>query len=398
MDLSAEFCGLALENPFVLASAPPTADIAMIERAFSMGWAGAVTKTIKPDSMVVEDASPRFAAVKRDGRIVGFENFELLSKNNLDYWSDGIAHVRTEYPDKLLVVSITGDDRRETWADLARWAQDAGAQALELNFSCPHGMPERGVGAAIGQNPDITEMIARWVCDEVTIPVIVKLSPNVTSVIPIAEAAIRGGADALAAINTVQSIAGVDLDRLTPYPAVQGHSSYGGYSGAAVKPIGLRITAQLAQAFDLPLSALGGVSEWRDAAEYISLGANHVQVCTAVMTSGFRIVRTMISGLKRYMSGMGFARLEDFRGAALPKLSAHGDLDKKSRAVPRIDHEACTRCGKCVTACRDGAYQALDIHSGNVEVDQVRCDGCGLCHLVCPEGAIALEPRVLVEA
>ena len=391
MNLESNFCGLELKNPFLLASAPPAAGIEMIERAFKAGWAGAVTKTLKPDYMDIKDASPRFHAVKEGSRVIGFENFELVSKKNLDYWKTGLMKLRKDWPEKILIISIMGDNNRESWAELAFWAQGAGAQALELNFSCPHGMPEKGVGAAIGQNPDITRMITQWVCQAVKIPVIVKLTPNVASVLPIAEAARKGGADALAAINTVESIAGVDLKTLTPYPIVQGNSTFGGYSGPGIKPIGLRVVSQLAQGTEFPISAMGGISSWRDAMEYISLGANHVQLCTEVMVSGYGIIKDLIAGTKKYMEEMGFSSLDDFRGAALSKLTSHSALHKDSPRIPEVDPSSCTKCGKCVIACRDGGYQAISFKDKRLVIDSGKCDGCGLCALVCPESALSFE-------
>jgi dihydropyrimidine dehydrogenase (NAD+) subunit PreA len=393
MKLESSFCGIMLENPFILASAPPTASIEMIDRAFKAGWAGVVTKTIKPDNMEIKDASPRFHALKEGNRVIGFENFELVSKMDLAYWGKGIKELREKWPKKAMIVSIMGDSSEESWADLAVWAEKAGAQALELNFSCPHGMPEKGVGAAIGQNAPITEEITGWVTKVVTIPVIVKLTPNVTSVIPIAEAAKRGGAHALAAINTVQSLTGVDLKTLTPYPMVQGNSTLGGYSGPAVKPIGLRVISQLARETDFPLSAMGGISTWSDAMEYIALGGNHVQVCTEVMVSGFGIIKEMIKGTEGYMKEMGFESLDDFRGVASKKLTTHESLKKTETVIPIFNEEACTKCGKCVTACRDGGYQAISFKEKKITIEPNLCDGCALCTLVCPESALTLPQK-----
>lgn len=390
MNLKSNFCGIELENPFLLASAPPTANIEMIERAFEAGWAGVVTKTIKPDDMDIEDASPRFHAIKEGSRVIGFENFELVSKKNLQYWKDGIEMLRRKWPNKAVIVSIMGDSTKESWADLAVWAEETGAQALELNFSCPHGMPEKGVGAAIGQNADITQLITEWVCGAISIPVIVKLTPNVTSVLPIADAAKKGGASALAAINTVESLTGVDLRTLNPYPDVKGNSTYGGYSGRAIKPIGLRIISQLARYTNLPLSAMGGISSWDDAMEYIALGADHVQICTEVMVSGYGIIKKLLKGTETYMKEMEFSSLDDFRGKALQKLTSHESLMKASPVIPELNEEACTLCGKCITACRDGGYQAISMIDKKIRISADNCDGCALCTLVCPESALQL--------
>jgi dihydropyrimidine dehydrogenase (NAD+) subunit PreA len=388
MNLHSEFCGLALENPFLLASAPPTASIEMIDRALKAGWAGVVTKTIKPDYMEIKDARPRFHAVKEGSRVIGFENFELVSKKDLNYWQEGIEFLRHKWPEKIIIVSIMGDSNEKSWADLAIWAQNSGAHALELNFSCPHGMPEKGVGAAIGQNAQFTGIITEWVVKSVSIPVIVKLTPNVTSVVDIAQAAAKGGASALAAINTVESLSGVDLKSLTPLPNVQGVSTLGGYSGPAVKPIGLRVISQLAKETDLPLSGMGGISNWYDAMEYISLGANHVQVCTQVMVDGFKIIEDLLAGTINYMEEMGFSSLDDFRGAALEKITSHQALNKTSDLVPVVNNEFCTKCGKCVISCRDGGYQAISFTNKKIVINAEKCDGCGLCTFVCPESAI----------
>lgn len=387
--LECTFCGLKLENPFVLASAPPTAGIDMIDRAFAAGWAGAVTKTIKPDGMEIADASPRFHGIREGKRLVAFENFELVSKKDLAYWGEGIARLRQKWPGKVLIVSIMGDREADSWKRLARWAQDAGAQALELNFSCPHGMPEKGVGAAIGQDPEITRAITAWVKEAVDIPVMVKLTPNVTSVTQIAAAALAGGADALAAINTVESLMGVDLENLAPHPKVGGRSAYGGYSGSGVKPIGLRVISQLSNFTRAPLSGMGGIADWRDALEYISLGANHVQVCTEVMAKGFGIVKHLKEGAREYLARKGYDSLDAIRGVAAAKMTSHQALPRGGPSLASVDAASCIKCGACVVACRDGGYQAISMRPEAARVDPARCDGCGLCVLVCPELAIS---------
>lgn len=381
-----------LENPFLLSSAPPTASYEHIRRAFSVGWAGAVIKTIRPDGMVIEDVSPRFHAIKGiSGDIQGFENIELLSKKSVSYWTSHIPRIKREFPDKLLIASIMGSPDKEEWKALAGIVEMAGADAIEMNVSCPHGMPEQGVGAAIGQNPSMVRDLTRAVRDAADIPVIVKLTPNVTDIIPIARAASAGGADMISAINTVQCLPGIDLDSFEPLPSVAGYSTYGGYSGPAVKPIGLRVVSQVASAVDLPVIGIGGISGWRDAAEYMLAGASAVQVCTAVMWHGIGIVREMQSGLFSYLAGKGFSSPDQLRGLALGKLKTHQSLSRTTRVRPVLSSpDACTSCGRCTIACRDGGYHAIALLGGKPEFDYNRCDGCSLCSYICPEGAIML--------
>jgi dihydropyrimidine dehydrogenase (NAD+) subunit PreA len=393
-------CGsLSFENPFVLASAPPTASYEMIRKAFGLGWGGAVTKTIKPDSFVVSDVSPRFNAISsRVGDVIGFENIELVSKRELAYWIDTIGKLKREFPRKPVIASIIGDTERGSWAALAEAVESAGADAVELNFSCPHGMPEKGVGAAIGQSAAISARVTGWVRAATKLPVIAKLTPNVTDVRPIAKAVADAGADMIAAINTVESLTGVDLESLVPQPSVGGFSTYGGYSGRAVKPIGLRVVSQVAGSVDLPVLGIGGVSQWSDAAEYIALGASVVQVCTEVMLKGFGIIDGLRSGLSEYLDRKGLASPTELRGAALGKLRPHEVLERDARRIPRVfDSESCVRCGRCAVACADGGYGAISLSGGAVRFDYAKCDGCSLCSHVCPAGAIRMAVAVAPE-
>lgn len=386
---------LSLDNPFILASGPPTASGDQIRHAFRLGWGGAVTKTIVPDSMEITDVSPRFAAWKgEDAGLLGFENIELLSKRDLACWTGEIAAIKKEYPDRVLIASIMASPDPAEWRDLAGAVVDAGADAVELNVSCPHGMPERGVGAALGQHPHLVRGVTHAVRDAVEVPLVVKLTPNVTDILPVAEAAVAGGADILAAINTVQCLMGVDLDTLEPLPSVAGAGTYGGYSGPATKPIGLRIVSQIARELPVPIMGVGGISRWQDAAEYIAVGASAVQVCTAVMWSGAGIVRGLADGLAGYLAGRGLSGPGALRGLALPRLGTHEALSRDASSRARAEHpERCTVCGRCVTACRDGGSGAISIGERAVAIDEGRCDGCGLCALVCPEGVMVVRRR-----
>lgn len=393
VDLAVKMGRLCFENPYILASAPPTADGNFIRRAFALGWAGAVIKTVKPDDLVIEDVSPRFSVLKdRQGSIIGFENFELVSKKSVAYWVEEIKQIKAEFPTKMLIASIMADRSSEAWQRLALELELAGADALELNFSCPHGMPEKGIGSAIGQDAAIAAEITGWVKAVATIPVIVKLSPNVTDIGLVALAVERAGADAIAAINTVQCLVGVDLDKLEPLPSVAGVSTYGGYSGRAVKPIGLRCVAQIFQSVSIPVCGMGGIATWQDAVEYMALGAGAVQVCTEVMLNGLAIITPLLAGLSAYLAKKGLTGLSGVHGVAAAKLVAHERLSR--RRVVRagiIDEAACILCKKCITACSDSGYEAIATVQGRITIDENKCDGCSLCSLVCPKQIIGMN-------
>jgi len=343
---------LSLKNPFLLASGPPTSSGEQIRHAFRLGWAGAATKTIVPDTMEIRDVSPRFAAWKDENAgLLGFENIELLSRKDKSYWIGEIVAIKREYPDRVLIASIMASPDPKEWQELACTVQDAGADAIELNVSCPHGMPERGVGAAIGQHPDLGRGVTRAVRQVAAVPLIVKLTPNVTDIVPVAEAAVDAGADILSAINTVQCLMGIDLDTLEPCPSVAGSSAYGGYSGPAVKPIGLRMISQIAHELPVPLMGIGGVSRWQDAAEYIAAGASAVQVCTAVMWEGAGIIREMNAGLSGYLARKHFTGVGALRGRALPRIGTHASL---SRSVYRFCGQGISRTVQVLRSMRDG--------------------------------------------
>lgn len=383
-----------LENPFLLASGPPTATADQIRRAFSLGWAGAVIKTIRPDGMVIEDVSPRFSAWKdTDANLLGFENLELLSRKSVSYWLSEISQIRDEYPKKLLIASIMAGPDPSEWKILAKQVESAGVHAIELNFSCPHGMPERGLGAAIGQQADLVRSLTRSVREGTTIPLIIKLTPNVTDIIPVAQAAIEGGADIISAINTIQCLIGVDIENFHPLPDVAGYSSYGGYSGPAVKPVGLRVVSQITRSTPIPVLGIGGVSTWKDAAEYLLVGASAVQVCTAVMWEGAGIIRDLVSGLSEYLARKGYSSPDEIQGKAVPRLVMHEDLDRRERKIPSVDKETCIRCGKCIISCRDGGFHAIGMNPEGIQIDTDRCEYCSLCSLVCPSGSITMKTR-----
>jgi dihydropyrimidine dehydrogenase (NAD+) subunit PreA len=400
-DLRTRFAGIASPNPFWLASAPPTDKAYNIERAFRAGWGGAVWKTLGEDPPIVNVTS-RYGAVSYNGqRMMGFNNIELITDRPLEVNLQEIKQVKRNWPDRALLVSLMVPCTEDSWQRILRAVEDTEADGVELNFGCPHGMSERGMGSAVGQVPEYVEMVTRWCKQHSRMPVIVKLTPNVTDILGPARAGLRGGADAVSLINTVMSITGVDLDAMTPEPTVDGKGSHGGYCGPAVRPIALRMVADIARERDtrlLPISGIGGVGTWHDAAEFIALGAGTVQVCTAAMHHGFRIVTDMIDGLCNWMDSKGYATLDDFRGRAIPNYVHWEDLNIAHAIVANIDQSLCVKCGLCHIACEDTAHQAIAAlrvdGARRYQVIEAECVGCNLCHHVCPvENCITMQPR-----
>src|SRR5580692_2885538 len=365
-DISAVFAGrIHSPNPFWLASAPPTNCGEQIMRAFDAGWGGAVWKTIGEP---ITNVSSRYSSIDWNGqRMMGLNNIELISDRPLAVNLREITEVKKLYPQHVVIASLMVESKREAWHTIVAQAEDAGADGLELNFGCPHGMSERGMGSAVGQVPEYTEMITAWVKEVARTPVLVKLTPNISDIRQVARAAARGGADAVSAINTINSITGVDLDTFIPRPNVGGLSSHGGYCGPAVKPIALNMVQQMGADPESrqPVSGIGGVSTWRDAAEFILLGCGTVQVCTAAMHYGFRIVEDMCDGLNNWMREKGFSTIEDFRGLSLPKVTEWKHLDLNFKIVARIHQEKCIGCELCYIACWDGAHQCIHLNGNH---------------------------------
>ena len=438
-DISVNLAGIVSPNPFWLASAPPTNCGEQVMRAFDAGWGGAVWKTIG-DPIV--NVSSRYSSVDWNGqRMMGLNNIELISDRPLEVNLREIAEVKKRYPKQTVVASLMVESKREAWHKIVQQSEDAGADGLELNFGCPHGMSERGMGSAVGQVPEYTEMITSWVKEKARTPVLVKLTPNISDIRVVARAAKRGGADGLSAINTINSITGIDLETFIPRPNVDGKSSHGGYCGPAVKPIALNMVQQVQSDPEarLPLSGIGGVSDWRDAVEFLLLGCGNVQVCTAVMHFGYRIVEDMKDGLANWMREKGFANISDFQGLSLARVQDWKHLNLNYKIVARIHEEKCIGCELCYTACWDGAHQCIHLDRVTGEnghfatpamreaasrqriamtpipkldhgavsnrnepyptplsriprVDEAECVGCNLCSLVCPvEDCITME-------
>jgi len=423
-NLTTRFAGIESPNPFWLASGPPSNCGDQVARAFDAGWGGAVWKTIG-DPIV--NVSSRYSSVDWNGlRMVGLNNIELITDRPIETNLREIAQVKRRYPKHAVIASLMVESRREAWHEIVRRTEDAGADGLELNFGCPHGMSERGMGSAVGQVPEYAKMITGWVKEVARTPVLVKLTPNVADIRAIARAAKSGGADGLSAINTLNSITGIDLDTFTPRPDVGGKSSHGGYCGPAVKPIALHMVEQLAgdPECGLPVSGIGGISGWREAAEFLLLGCHSLQVCTAVMHYGYRIVEDMIDGLSNWMDEKGFHTLDDFRGLSLARVTEWKHLDLNYKIVARIHPELCIGCDLCYIACWDGAHQCIHIEGVRTpeqllaqsrariaqtpavvavdtahtpaaripKVDEQECVGCNLCWLVCPvESCITMD-------
>jgi len=389
--LKTSVLGIDFENPFILASAPPTAKIESIDKAFTLGWGGAVLKTITPGKFEMIEASSRYAVLKCQNKVCGFENIELLSHLTVQEWLNGIKYLKQKHPSKVIIASIMAPVVKEEWQNLVRTLNNSGIDAFELNFSCPHGMPEKGVGMAIGTSREISSTITKWVKEAAQKPVFVKLSPNVTNIVDIAKAVEEAGADGFTAINTVQSLMGVDLDTFEPMPNVNGKTTFGGYSGMSVKPIGLRCVAQIRQNSTLPILGSGGVSNWHDAAEYMTVGADVVQICTEVMINGYQIIESMKKGLSDYLERKEFNSPSDLKNKAILNITAHKALDKQRKVYPHINDEVCAKCGKCVTICEESEHSALYLKDGRIVVDKKACVGCSLCSHVCVKNAIKMK-------
>ncbi len=397
-DLTTEFLGISSPNPFWLASAPPTDKAYNVNRAFEAGWGGAVWKTLGEDPPIVNVSGPRYGAIhSNERRVIGFNNIELITDRPLQTNLDEMRQVKKDWPDRALVASVMLPMNEKTWAKYLPMIEDTGIDGFELNFGCPHGMSERGMGAAVGQVPEYIQMATEWAKSAASVPVIVKLTPNVTNILPPAKAALDGGADAVSLINTINSIMRVDYDSLTMYPTTDGMGTHGGYCGEAVKPIALNMVAEIARHREtaaLPISGIGGVTDWRDAVDFLALGASNVQVCTAAMVYGFKIIDDLIDGLATFLDDKQLS-LTELVGKAVPSVTdwQYLNLNYIEKAV--IDQDLCIKCGRCHIACEDTSHQAIT-HTVNgerrFEVIDAECVGCNLCVSVCPvEDCITMQ-------
>ncbi len=396
-DLSTNFVGIKSPNPYWLASAPPTDKEYNVVRAFKAGWGGVVWKTLGAEGPpIVNVNGPRYGAVwGADRRLLGLNNIELITDRPLEVNLREIKQVKRDWPDRAMVVSLMVPCDEESWKAILKHVEDTGADGVELNFGCPHGMSERGMGAAVGQVPEYIEMVTRWVKKHSRMPCIVKLTPNITDIRKPAEAAKRGGADAVSLINTINSITSVNLDEFSPEPMIDGKGAHGGYCGPAVKPIALNMVAEIARdpaTAGLPISGIGGVSTWRDAAEFLALGAGSVQVCTAAMTYGFGIIKELNAGLSQYLDDKGMT-LDELQGRAVPNVTDWQYLNLNYVTKARIDQDLCIQCGRCFAACEDTSHQAISMSPDRkFEVIDAECVACNLCVNVCPvQDCITME-------
>lgn len=394
VSLECEFLGVKCENPFFLSSSIVASSYEMCARAFEMGWAGVVYKTIgfiKP-----KEVSPRFDAYQKEGKpFIAFKNLEQISDVDLYENLEILKKLKENYPSKVVVASIMGQNTEE-WAELARLCTDAGVDIIECNFSCPH-MTGEGLGSDVGQNPQLVAEYTAAVKANTSLPVLAKMTPNIGNMEIPAIAAVNAGADGLAAINTVKSIVGVDFESGKPKMDIDGKNAVSGLSGKAVKPIALRFIHDMAVCDDLkgaPISGMGGIETYKDALDFLLLGSGNLQITTAVMQYGYRIIDDLISGLKAYMAKHEIAHISDLVGKSLPDFINPDMLNRESVVYPVVDREKCVGCGRCELSCSDAGHSAMSILDGKAVMNGKKCVGCQLCKLVCPIDAISLSKRV----
>ena len=396
VDLSVDFCGVHCENPFFLSSSVVGSNYEMVAKAFDMGWAGVAFKTI--GLFVPNEVSPRFAAMEKENTpFVGFKNIEQISDHSLEENLAFLKQLKKDYPTKIIIASIMGQNEEE-WTILARKMEEVGADIIECNFSCPQ-MVGEGLGSDVGTNLELVGKYTRATRRGTKLPILAKMTPNITKMEEPAIEAVRAGADGIAAINTIKSIMNVNLNTFESAPEVAGKSAVGGYSGKAVKPIALRFIHDMKKQEELkeiPISGMGGIESWHDAAEFIAMGCGTIQVTTSVMQYGYRMIEDMIEGFSDYMISAGITSVEEMVGKALPQLVSADDLERSTIEYPRFNRKWCVSCGRCYLSCYDGGHQALRIDDKNGQpiMDAKKCVGCQLCRLVCPAGAITTGTRV----
>ena len=390
VDISSEICGVKLENPYVLSSSVVASNYEMIDKAFALGWAGCAFKTICLFEQ--HEASPRFSVLKsRTGSFFGFKNIEQLSDHALEENLTIFKELKEKYPNKVIIASIMGRNEEE-WEYLSRKCDEAGADVIELNFSCPN-MEDGSLGVTIGQDKELVERFSIAARKGTKKPILAKMTPNVQDMLPYALAAKKGGCDGIAAINTIMSITGINIDTLTPEPSIKGSSSLGGYSGRAVKPIALRFISEVSESKDMKdmhISAMGGIETWKDGLEFILLGASSLQVTTAIMQYGYRIIEDLVNGLKNYMQLRNISNLKQLIGGSIGNIVELNQLERDTILFPKFNSDTCIGCGRCHISCYDGGHQAIqfDKETRRPKLLANKCVGCHLCKLVCPTSSI----------
>jgi len=387
--LKTELFGIQFPNPFLISSCPATSSGDKVMRAFKAGWGGVVLKTFGLDP--TPNVSPRIYAMKVGRTRIGMFDIELYSARPIEWWESQIRLIRDSYPNRPLIASISGRNSAFSWQEVVRRVEPLGINAFEMNLSCPSFDKERG--SKLGQDPASLQQAVRWVRTATDLPVIVKLTPNVTDIVMLAQAALEAGANGFTCANSLTGIAGIDLETFEPLPAVGGMSIAGGYGGPGLKPVSLAHTASVAKALHVPMMGVGGISRWQDAVEYMAVGAGLVQVCTAVLLNGYELIRPLTRGLSQYLERRGFQKPADLVGRALPRLGTFSDLDLSIRMLPRVDPALCNGCAICFRACSTGGFEAIRMEDKLAVVDAAVCDGCGLCASLCPEGAMRMVEK-----
>lgn len=394
ISLQTNLCGIQFENPFVLAAAPPTDELEIVCNGLEAGWSGAVLKTTSVEGNPVPLKYPMITGIDHfDKKVMAMGNIDLISAYHIDEIEKRVKYLKKNFPEKVIIPSIMGG-QKEDWQTLAKRLNQAGADMIECSFSCPQGTIGSRPGAMLGQDRDLVEEVTSWIKEAAgDTPVVIKLTPVVTHIIEIARAVKNGGGDAVCASNTIPSLMGIDLDSFIPYPNVRGASSYSGLSGQAIKPVSLKVIADISKNVDIPITGTGGAQSWSDAVEFMLVGARNVQICTAVMHYGFRIIEDLISGMTHYLEKKKISSVQELIGKSLPYVKTHDQLAYPAKVVSEINPDLCIKDDLCYIACRDGGHMAIELDEDRLpKVDEEKCVGCGLCQVICPrKGCIELK-------
>ncbi|MGC9172224.1 NAD-dependent dihydropyrimidine dehydrogenase subunit PreA [Caldisericum sp.] len=395
VDISIDFLGIHLDSPFILSAAPPTDELEMAERGLEAGWAGVILKTTSVEGNPVELKNPMMSSFgPMSKKVVGLGNIDLISHHHIDVVEERVQYLKKKFPNKMIAASIMGASK-EDWQTLVWRLKKAGADLIECSFSCPQGSMGEEPGKMLAQSVEATEKVTRWVKEAAdTTPVLIKITPQVTDIVEVAKAVKRGGADGITASNTIPSLTGVDIYTFEPYPTLFGEGAYSGLSGPAIKPITLRTIAEIAKNVDIVISGNGGAFNWRDAVEFMAVGASNVQFCTLPMHYGFRTIRDLRSGLEHYLKEMGFTSPMEIVGKALKNIKNQEDL-VKPETKSEINYDKCIGCGLCFAACNDGGHMAIswDSELRKPTVNEDKCTGCAMCMQVCPVDAIRMREK-----